>query len=79
MLLVSPSNVGVPRLCVGVRPCCLPCGLVEWREGGVCVVPVFGLVLPFHIALVPPVLSYSFFALSSPLPLFVFAVTALLV
>ena len=34
-----------PRLCV-VYPLCLCGGPVEWREGGLCVVPVFGLGPP---------------------------------
>lgn len=55
----SPSNVGVPRLCVGVPLCCLPCGFIEWRGGMCCDAPCsdwvwhFTLSVPLHIVCSP--------------------------
>lgn len=76
MLPASPSNVGVPRLCVGVPLVVYPVALLNGGGGGVCVVLSSDWVLPFTLFL------SLLHCLSLPLLLpstIVFAVTALLV
>ena len=68
----SPSNVGVPRLCVGVPLVVYLVALLNGGGGVCCDAHVFGLGPAPCIVLLPLVLS-------SPSSPFVFAVTALLV